>query len=48
MAGWYPWIVLLPLTCAIVCAGAVAFEVIVRESLLKRLDIVTVQRSGSL
>jgi hypothetical protein len=46
MAGWYPWIVLLPLTCAIVFAGAVAFEVIVLESLLKRLDIVTVQRIG--
>ncbi len=44
MLAWYPWIVLLHLSCAIVFVGAVAFEVIVLESLHKHFDIVTVQR----
>ena len=44
MAAWYPWIILLHLACAIVFVGAVAFEVVVVESLHKRFDIVTVQR----
>jgi hypothetical protein len=44
MAAWYSWIVLLHLACAIVFVGAVAFEVIVVESLHKRFDIVTMQR----
>ncbi|TAL98054.1 MAG: hypothetical protein EPN69_02490 [Rhodanobacter sp.] len=39
MADWYPWIVLLHLACAIVFVGAVAFEVIVVESLHKCFDI---------
>lgn len=44
MAAWYPWIVLLHLACAIVFVGAVAFEVIVVESLHRRFDIATMQR----
>ncbi|MDQ6648065.1 MAG: hypothetical protein M3Y93_12700, partial [Pseudomonadota bacterium] len=44
MTAWYPWIVLLHLVCAIVFVGAVAFEVIVLESLHKQFDITTVQR----
>ena len=44
MLAWYPWIVLLHLACAIVFVGAVAFEVIVVESLHKHFDIVTMQR----
>lgn len=44
MADWYPWIVLLHLACAIVFVGAVAFEVIVLESLHQHFDIVTLQR----
>ncbi|HEY8585630.1 MAG TPA: hypothetical protein VIL60_02765 [Rhodanobacter sp.] len=44
MAAWYPWIVLLHLACAIVFVGAVAFEVIVLESLHKHFDGATVQR----
>ena len=44
MVAWYPWIVLLHLSCAIVFVGAVAFEVLVVESLHKRFDVATVQR----
>jgi len=33
MANWYGWIQLLHLACAIVFAGAVAFEVLILESL---------------
>jgi len=44
MAVWYPWIVLLHLACAIVFVGAVAFEVLVVESLGKRFDHATMQR----
>jgi hypothetical protein len=44
MLAWYPWIVLLHLACAIVFVGAVAFEVIVLESLHKHFDITTMQR----
>ena len=44
MVDWYPWIVLLHLACAIVFVGAVAFEVVVLESLHKHFDIITVQR----
>lgn len=44
MVAWYPWIVLLHLACAIVFVGAVAFEVIVLESLHKHFDFTTVQR----
>jgi hypothetical protein len=44
MLAWYPWIVLLHLACAIVFVGAVAFEVIVVESLHRHFDIVTMQR----
>jgi Uncharacterized protein conserved in bacteria len=42
MSAWYPWIVLLHLSCAIVFVGAVVFEVVVLESLHKRMDIVAV------
>lgn len=44
MNAWYPWIVLLHLSCAIVFVGAVAFEVLVLESLHKRFDAATMQR----
>ncbi|MEP7186928.1 MAG: hypothetical protein ABI767_13940 [Rhodanobacter sp.] len=44
MAVFYPWIVLLHLACAIVFVGAVAFEVVVLESLHQHFDITTVQR----
>lgn len=44
MAAWYPWIVLLHLSCAIVFVGAVAFEVLVLESLHQRLALATVQQ----
>ena len=44
MAAWYPWIILLHLACVIVFVGAVAFEMVVVESLHKRFDIVTMQR----
>jgi uncharacterized protein len=38
MASFYPWIVLLHLSCAIVFVGAVAFEVLVLEGLHGRID----------
>ena len=44
MAAWYPWIVLLHLACAIVFVGAVAFEVLVLESLHRRFDAAAMQR----
>ncbi len=44
MAAWYPWIVLLHLSCAIVFVGAVVFEVVVIESLKKHFDISTMQK----
>jgi hypothetical protein len=44
MAAWYPWIVLLHLSCAIVFVGAVAFEVLVLESLHQRLEVGTVRQ----
>ena len=44
VSAWYPWIVLLHLSCAIVFVGAVAFEVLVVESLHKHFDGVTMQR----
>lgn len=44
MAAWYPWIVLLHLACAIVFVGAVAFEVLVVESLQRHFDGATMQR----
>lgn len=44
VAVWYPWIVLLHLSCAIVFVGAVAFEVLVVESLHKHFDRATMQR----
>jgi len=37
MAAWYPLILLLHLACAIVFVGAVAFEVLVLESLQRSL-----------
>jgi uncharacterized protein len=44
VSAWYPWIVLLHLSCAIVFAGAVTFEVLVVESLHKHFDGATMQR----
>lgn len=44
MAVWYPWILLLHLSCAIIFVGAVVFEVVVIESLKKHFDIITMQR----
>ncbi|MGN2254251.1 CopD family copper resistance protein [Frateuria sp. GZRe12] len=41
MAAWYPWILLLHLSCAIVFVGAAAFEVLVLEGLHKRFDATT-------
>lgn len=41
MATWYPWILLLHLSCAIVFVGAAAFEVLVLEGLHKRFDVTT-------
>ena len=43
MAAWYPWILLLHLSCAIIFVGAVVFEVVVIESLKKHFDIITMQ-----
>lgn len=43
MAAWYPWILLLHLSCAIIFVGAVVFEVVVVESLKKHFDIITMQ-----
>ncbi|MEO5812282.1 MAG: hypothetical protein ABIU96_08705 [Rhodanobacter sp.] len=44
MAVWYPWILLLHLSCAIIFVGAVVFEVVVIESLKKHFDIIIMQR----
>jgi hypothetical protein len=41
MAAWYPWILLLHLSCAIVFVGAAAFEVLVLEGLHRRFDPAT-------
>jgi len=38
MAAWYPLILLLHLACAIVFVGAVAFEVLVLESLHRHFE----------
>ncbi|HET7161997.1 MAG TPA: hypothetical protein VFI32_04940 [Rhodanobacteraceae bacterium] len=38
MAAWYPWILLLHLSCAIIFVGAVAFEVLVIEGLRTAFD----------
>jgi hypothetical protein len=44
MAAWYPWIVLVHLSCAIVFVGAVTFEVLVVESLHRHFDSAVMQR----
>ncbi len=44
VAAWYPWIVLLHLSCAIVFVGAVVFEVLVVESLHRHFDAGVMQR----
>ncbi len=44
VTAWYPWIVLLHLSCAIVFVGSVTFEVLVIESLHKHFDGATMQR----
>jgi hypothetical protein len=44
VAVWYPWIVLLHLSCAIVFVGAVTFEELAVESLHKHFDGATMRR----
>lgn len=44
MAAWYGWIQLVHLACAIVFVGAVAFEVLILESLHKHLGMVEMKR----
>ncbi|HZW18952.1 MAG TPA: hypothetical protein VFF71_09135 [Luteimonas sp.] len=44
MATWYPLILLLHLSCAIVFVGAVAFEVLVLESLHRHFDHAIMER----
>jgi hypothetical protein len=44
VVAWYPWIVLLHLSCAIVFVGAVVFEVLVVESLHRHFDADVMQR----
>jgi len=44
MAAWYPLILLLHLSCAIVFVGAVAFEVLVLESFHRHFDHATMER----
>ncbi len=44
MAGWYGWIQLLHLTCAIVFVGAVVFEVLILESLHRDLGAAEMAR----
>ncbi|WP_426662892.1 CopD family copper resistance protein [Rhodanobacter aciditrophus] len=44
IAPYYPWIVLVHVVCAIVFAGAVAFEVFALEALHERFDIATMQQ----
>lgn len=44
MDAWYPWLVLLYVSCAIVFVGAVAFEVLVIEGLHRSFDAGTMQR----
>lgn len=38
MGAWYPWVVLVHVSCAIVFVGAVAFEVLVLEGLHAEFD----------
>ena len=44
MASWYPLILLLHLSCAIVFVGAVCFEVLVLESLHRNFDHALMER----
>lgn len=44
MLAWYPWLVLLHVSCAIVFVGAVVFEVAVIEGLHTSFDPATMQR----
>ena len=44
MAAWYPLILLLHLSCAIVFVGAVAFEVLVLESFHQKFDHALMER----
>lgn len=44
MTDWYPWIVLLHVSCAIIFVGAVAFEVLVIEGLHTSFDPATMRR----
>lgn len=47
MAAWYPWIVLVHLTCAIVFVGAAVFEVLILDSLHRRFDAAMMERIES-
>lgn len=47
MAEWYPWIVLVHLSCAIIFVGAVVFEVLVIESLHRHFEPAVMQRIES-
>lgn len=44
MATWYPLILVLHLSCAIIFVGAVAFEVLVLESLHSKFEPALMQR----
>ena len=44
MAAWYPLILLLHLSCAIVFVGAVCFEVLVLESFHQKFDHALMER----
>lgn len=44
MASWYPLILLLHLSCAIVFVGAVCFEVLVLEAFHRRFDHALMER----
>ena len=44
MAQWYPLILLLHLSCAIIFVGAVCFEVLVLESFHAHFDATTMER----
>ncbi|MFC4525263.1 hypothetical protein ISN76_03350 [Dyella halodurans] len=44
MSAWYPWVVLLHLSCAIVFIGAAAFEVLILDALHRQFDRATMER----
>lgn len=44
MGAWYPLLLLLHLSCAIVFVGAVAFEVVILDALHRTFDRATMER----